>query len=90
MRFLRAYLRGVERYAEGKTDRNIEILSRVTKMEPDLLRRLCWTDIPRDGKLDPARLAAYSAWAAQRALTSRPLEPGEIWEPRYLDEAGRR
>jgi NitT/TauT family transport system substrate-binding protein len=90
VRFLRAYLRGVERYAEGKTDRNIEILSRVTKMEPDLLRRLCWTDIPRDGKLDPARLAAYSAWAAQRALTSRPLEPGEIWEPRYLDEAGRR
>lgn len=90
VRFLRAYLRGVERYAEGKTDRNIEILSRVTQMEPDLLRRLCWTDIPRDGKLDPSGLAAYSAWAAQRGLTSRALGAEEIWEPRFVDEAGRR
>ncbi len=89
VRFLRAYLRGVERYAEGKTDRNVEILSKVTKMEPELLRRICWTDIPRDGKLDPAGLAAYADWAAKRGLTDRPLAPGEIWEPKFVDEAAR-
>lgn len=89
VRFLRAYLRGVEQYAEGKTDRNIEILSRVTQMDPDLLRRICWTEIPRDGKLDPAALASYSAWAAQRGLTDRALAAGEIWEPKFVDEAGK-
>ena len=39
VRFIRAYLRGVKDYLKGKTRRNIEILSKHTKMKPALLKR---------------------------------------------------
>lgn len=87
VRFLRAYLRAVGRYGEGKTGRNIEILSAATKLEPELLRRICWPVIPGDGRIDPQGLADYSAWAAKQGLADRPLSAGEIWDPRFLDEA---
>lgn len=89
VRFMRAYLRAVRQYAEGKTDRNIEILSKATEMEPELLKRICWTGIPLDGKLDPVKLADYTAWAAGQGYADRPLAPEEIWEPKYVEEAGR-
>ena len=89
VRFMRAYLRAVRQYAEGKTDRNIEILSKATEMDPELLKRICWTGIPLDGKLDPVKLADYTAWAAGQGYVDRPLAPEEIWEPKYVEEAGR-
>lgn len=90
VRFLRAYLRAVARYGEGKTDRNIEILSAAAKLDPELVRRICWPVIPVDGKIDPQGLSDYSAWAAEQGLADRPLSVGEIWEPRFLNEAARR
>ena len=86
-RFLRAYLRAVAQYAEGKTERNIEILAKVTQLQPDLLRRICWPVIPLDGKIDAAAIAAYSAWAVEQGLADRSLSPDEIWAPQYLNEA---
>src|SRR5690606_21092852 len=38
VRFMTAYLRGVRQYNAGKTERNIEIMTKYTNLEPDLLR----------------------------------------------------
>lgn len=86
-RFLRAYLRAVAQYGEGKTDRNIGILAKATQLEPDLLRRICWPVIPLDGKIDAEAIAAYSAWAVKQGLADRPLSANEIWDSSYLDKA---
>ena len=87
VRFLRAYLRAVARYGEGKTDRNIEILSAATKLDADLLRRICWPVIPADGKIDPRGLVDYSAWAVRQGLADRPLAVEELWDPHFVQEA---
>lgn len=88
VRFLRAYLRAVARYAEGKTPRNIEILAKATQLDPDLLRRMCWPVIPLDGKIDAQSIVRFSAWAHQQGLADRPLASAdEIWNPDYLNKA---
>jgi NitT/TauT family transport system substrate-binding protein len=88
-RFLRAYLRAVTRYREGTTGRNLDILSGVTKLEPEMMRRMCWSVIPDGAMLEPQGLADFSAWAAEQGLADRALTVEEIWEPRFLLEASR-
>ena len=88
VRFLRAYLRAVAKYAEGKTPRNIDVLAKATRLDPDLLRRMCWPAIPLDGKIDAESIVRFSVWASQQGLTDRPLASAdEIWNPDFLDKA---
>lgn len=87
VRFLRAYLRAVAQYAEGKTPRNVEILANATRLEPELLRTICWPVIPADGKIDAQAIVGYSAWTAAQGLTDRPLSAAEIWAPEFLENA---
>jgi hypothetical protein len=58
VRFLRAYLRAVAQYAEGRTQRNVEILANAVRLEPKLLRTICWPVIPADGKSDAQAISA--------------------------------
>lgn len=88
VRFLRAYLRAVAQFAQGKTPRNIEILAKATKLDPDLLHRMCWPVIPLDGKIDAESIVRFSVWAHQQGLADRPLtSAGEIWSPEFLEKA---
>lgn len=88
VRFLRAYLRAIAQYAEGKTPRNIEVLAKATRLDADLLRRMCWPVIPLDGKIDAEALVRFSVWAAGQGLTDRPLTSAdEIWDPDFLNKA---
>jgi NitT/TauT family transport system substrate-binding protein len=88
VRFMRAYLRAVARYAEGKTPRNIEILAKATRLDPDLLRRMCWPVIPLDGKIDAESIVRFSVWAHKQGLVDRPLASAdEIWNPDFVNKA---
>jgi NitT/TauT family transport system substrate-binding protein len=88
VRFLRAYLRAIAQYAEGKTPRNLEILAKATQLDPELLRRMCWPVIPLDGKIDAESIVRFSVWANQQGLADRPLaSTDEIWNPDFLNKA---
>ena len=88
VRFLRAYLRAIAQYAEGKTPRNVEILAKVTQLDPELLRRMCWPVIPLDGKIDAESIVRFSVWAHGQGLANRPLASAdEIWNPDFLEKA---
>jgi ABC-type nitrate/sulfonate/bicarbonate transport system substrate-binding protein len=78
-RFLRAYLEGVERYIdEAKSPRLIEILSRRTRLDADLLRRACWPPTVRDGGVDLASIERYQAWAAKQGLIDVRLDLAKL------------
>lgn len=85
VRFLRAYLQGIAQYNQGKTPRNIEILSDVTQLEADLLQRICWPSFAADGQVDAEAMSEYANWAYLRGLADKPLSPAEFWEPRFID-----
>ena len=84
-RFMRAYLRGVRRYNEGKTSRNIEILSRFTKLPPDALRRSCWLAIASDGHVRPDAVQRILDWSRKRGYLDGDLRVDQWWEPRFVD-----
>jgi NitT/TauT family transport system substrate-binding protein len=88
-RFAVAYLRAVRQYAEGKTPRNIELVAAHTKLEPELVKRICWTVIPPDGRLHLEWVARYQAWLQGQGLLDRAVASDEFVEPRYAEAANR-
>jgi NitT/TauT family transport system substrate-binding protein len=87
VRFMRAYLKGVARYREGKTDANITVLSKVTKLDAELLKRMCWPTFTEDGSVDAEQISEFAAWAHAQGLADQALGPDKIWEPRFIEAA---
>jgi NitT/TauT family transport system substrate-binding protein len=84
-RFMRAYLRGVRRYNEGKTPRNVEILSRFTKLPPDVVRRSCWLTISSDGRIRPDAVQRILDWSRKRGYLDGDIRVDQWWDPRFVD-----
>jgi NitT/TauT family transport system substrate-binding protein len=89
-RFLRAYLRGVKRYNEGKTPGNVAIVMRATGLSEDIARAACWTQIRDDGAVNTRALVAFQEWAKRRGYIDRVLEPSEFLDPWFVEHAGER
>ena len=86
-RFMRAYLRGVRRYDEGKTERNISIIAKYTKLPEDIVRRACWTAIRSDGSVDPRSVQPFLDWALGKHYLDAPVPAERWWNPTFIDAA---
>lgn len=85
-RFLKAYLRGVARYNEGKTDANVASIARRTQISPDIIRAACWMHVRDDGRVNVDALVDFEKWAQQRGFLDRVLSPSEFADLSYLQE----
>ncbi|MEZ4836444.1 MAG: ABC transporter substrate-binding protein [Caldilineaceae bacterium] len=83
-RFLRAYLKGIEQYNQGKTQRNMEIIASFSQLDADLLSSFCWPTFAPDGYVDAEAMSGYAAWATEQGLADRALAPDEFWDPHFL------
>jgi hypothetical protein len=86
-RFMVAYLKGVHAYNEGKTSRNLGILSRHTGLDEHLLRAACWPPIRNDGRVDSESFRDYQEWAVSRGITERVLTESELVDHRFAEHA---
>jgi NitT/TauT family transport system substrate-binding protein len=89
-RFATAYLKAVRKYMEGKTDRNLEIVSKHTKLPKDLLQRICWPDMRTDGEVNLQTVMAYQNWAVGMGLLEKAAPEDAIWDPRFMDFANKK
>jgi len=87
-RFMRAYLRGVRRYSEGKTERNVAIISAYTKLPPEIIRRACWIAISIDGRVDPNAVQPFLDWALEQRYLDSPIPMSKWWNGTFVDAAG--
>jgi NitT/TauT family transport system substrate-binding protein len=85
-RFMRAYLRGVQRFNEGKSERNVAILAKYTKLSPDLIRKTCWMAIANDGRIRKESIQPFLDWALQQGYLDGPIEMSQWWNPSYLPQ----
>ena len=85
-RFMRAYLRAVRQFNSGKSDRNVEILSRHTKLPPEILRQSCWTVTNDDSRLDKRDVQPFLDWALKKGYLDGPMTV-EWWNPSFIDYA---
>ncbi len=88
-RFMTAYLEGVRRYSEGKSERNLATLEAEIGWSRDLLLRTCWRFVPPDGSMDLRSLVEFQSWAVGNGQLSRPVGEGEMWDPRFAEAAFR-
>lgn len=86
-RFVAAYLQAARQYMEGKTERNIEILSKHTQLEPELLARLCWPTISVNGDLNLESMREFQDWAQAKGYVGKILEPEQFFASQYLEAA---
>lgn len=87
-RFMVAYLKGVRQYNQGKTDRNLEIMSKHTRLDKSILQEACWPQISGDGRINTQSVLDFQDWAVAKGLQdSKKLSAEQMWEPSFVDHA---
>ena len=86
-RFMAAYLAAVRQYNEGKTDRNLDILTRQTGLERDFLKHACWPAFRADGGIDAQSILEFQSWGLRRGFLDRTLAVEDIVDSRFVDYA---
>jgi NitT/TauT family transport system substrate-binding protein len=86
-RFLAAYLKGVKQYNEGKTDRNLEIISEATGETIDNLKSGCWPAIREDGSVDFQAINGYQQWSLDKGEIDNLVSEEQFWDPRFIEKA---
>jgi NitT/TauT family transport system substrate-binding protein len=86
-RFMRAYLKALEQYREGKTDRNLEIASNLTGLPIELLEQACWLQVPEGGRINPQSILDYQAWALEKGYLDSLVPEEDFWDPSFLEAA---
>ena len=88
-RFMRAYLRGVRQYNEGKTDRNVLILARSTQLPAEMIRRACWAAIHTDGRVRPEAIEGYLDWSLRVGYLDAEVPVSLWWNSSYVEAAAK-
>lgn len=87
VRWMRAYLRAVDQYNLGLTDRNVEILAKYSKLEPDLIRKACFTNLRPSGIINIDGILQYQEWAVEKGLMDKVVPVENFWDDRFLKAA---
>jgi NitT/TauT family transport system substrate-binding protein len=83
-RFMAAYLKGVRQYNEGKTDRNLQVLSEATGETIQMLQTACWPSINSDGLIDFAGVEPFQQWAIAQGQLEKPVTADQFFDPSFL------
>ena len=86
-RFMRAYLRGVRKYAEGPTNSNIEIVAKGLGVDTADIRKMCWLSTRPDGFVSEKSLTDYQAWAVESGALERTVEPSRLLDTAFATQA---
>jgi NitT/TauT family transport system substrate-binding protein len=86
-RFMIAYLQGVKQYNEGKTERNLAIVSNYTKLDRDLLNESCWYPITADGSVSRQVNTEYMDWMLANKKITQTVTDEQLYNTSYVTYA---
>jgi len=88
-RFMVGYFKGVRQYNQGKTDRNLEIISKYTRLDKPLLEKACWPQFRNDGRMNIQSIRDFQDWAVARGYLDRAL-PEDAWmDSSFIEHANK-
>jgi NitT/TauT family transport system substrate-binding protein len=87
IKFMTAYLKAVRQYNLGKTDRNVTIMAKYTKLDPALLKRACWPAVRSDGAVSLATILDFQAWGVKQGSVQKAVTAEALWDSRFVDAA---
>jgi NitT/TauT family transport system substrate-binding protein len=88
-RFMAALLDGVEQYNEGKTPRNLEIMSEYTQLDIATLERACWPPMNLSGEINLDTVKQFQNWAFEQGLQDSIIPDEGYWDQSILDQASK-
>ena len=86
-RFMIAYLKGVAQYNEGKTPRNLEILSERMGEPVENLAAACWVSINSDGAIDFSGVEGFQLWSVAQGDLDKAITEEQFMDPTFAAEA---
>jgi NitT/TauT family transport system substrate-binding protein len=86
-RIATAHLKAMRIYNQGKTERNLEIVSNAMQLPIEDLRSICWPRMREDGLIDTTSLRVFQEWAKTRGQLDEVLSAAQYWDPRFVDHA---
>ncbi len=86
-RFMAAYLKAVQQYNEGKTERNLEILAEYTGLDRELLKEACWPSFSKDGTIHVQSVFDFQDWALGHDYLDSLVAEEQFWNPSFVQEA---
>lgn len=84
IRFMTAYRRGVRRYLEGKTPRNVAIVSTATGLDSLGVANACWPALREDSRLGLESILEYQAWAVRRGFLKAEATAAQLWDSSFV------
>jgi NitT/TauT family transport system substrate-binding protein len=86
-RFMVAYLKAVRAYNEGKTDHNVAILSKYTKLPAELLQKMCWPALHPDGTINTESVLDFQKWAVEKGVVKTPATAAQLFDTSFAEKA---
>jgi NitT/TauT family transport system substrate-binding protein len=86
-RFMVAYFKGVRQYNQGKTDRNLEIIAKYTRLDKKLLEKACWPQFRNDGRMNIQSIKDFQNWAAAKGYLDRALPEDALMDFSFVEYA---
>lgn len=86
-RVLAVYLRGVEAYRAGPTERNVRIVAAQTGIEPGLLAEMCWATLDSDGRRYEGVVQDAQRTAIARGELAELVPAEQLWDHGFRDRA---
>jgi NitT/TauT family transport system substrate-binding protein len=88
VRFMVAYLKAVRQFQEqGKSERNLEIISEFTGVSIEELKDVCWTSFRVDGSMNLDAIEDFSRWAVAKGYVATAPGIDQVWDPQFIDAA---
>ena len=87
-RFIAAYLKGVEQYNLGKTERNLEIMAEYSGQDKETLIQSCWPPIRTSGWVDFAGVDGFQDFALEMGFLDERITEAQFWDPSFIEVAG--
>lgn len=87
VRFMRAYLKAIHLYRQGKTPENIEVMVAQTGLDTDTVAKMEWPVLSADGAIHLESVALFQRWAFEKGYMDRVMRTEEFWDGAFVAEA---
>jgi NitT/TauT family transport system substrate-binding protein len=88
-RFMVAYLKGVRKFNEGKTDETVKVMNKYLKMDEALLKKMCWSTMRNDGVVNVDSMMEFQQWALDKKLVDKPVTREQLFDPAFVQYAAK-
>lgn len=86
-RFMVAYLKAVNQLAEGKTERNMELMVKFTGLEEELLEQVCWAKFAEGARINGESILDFQEYLFARGMLDVIVPIETFYDPTFTDYA---